>query len=63
MPFITKSQIPPDVRKKHTDAYRDSLRQQLLNPALTQQQRVSVKETITMLSSAVSPVADSGRQS
>lgn len=49
MPFITRSQIPADVRKKHTDAYRDSLRQRLLDPTLTPEQKAAIKAQIEAL--------------
>lgn len=43
MPFICRSQIPANIRKPYADAYRDRLRQSLLDSSLTPEQRVGIK--------------------
>lgn len=60
MPFIRRSQIPLDIRKPHVDVYRDRLRQSLLNPLLTIEQRAIIKAqldalNVSMLNSAHRP--------
>jgi hypothetical protein len=49
MPFLRRSQIPLDIRKPHADAYRDRLRQILLDPSLTPDQRSGIKAQIDAL--------------
>lgn len=49
MPFISRSQIPVDIRKPHADAYRDRLRQSLLDPSLSTEQRASIKAQLDAL--------------
>lgn len=54
MPILTRSQIPVAIRKPHEDAYRDSLRQRLLDPTLTSEQRAAIKVQLKALQSPTS---------
>lgn len=49
MPFLRRSQIPIDIRKPHADAYRDRLRQSLLDPSITPEQRAGIKARLDAL--------------
>ena len=51
MPFITRSQIPDGIRKPYEDAYRDNLRQRLLDPTLTLDQKATIKIQLKALQS------------
>lgn len=46
MPFLSKDQIDPHLRKKHEDALRERLRQSLLNPGLTAEQRLAIRQQL-----------------
>lgn len=53
MPFIRRSQIPSGIRKDHTETYRDALRQRLLDPSLTSEQRASIKKQLDTLKGSI----------
>lgn len=46
MPFLSVQQIDPVTRDQYVIPYRDKLRQQLLDPSLTDEQRNKVKEML-----------------
>jgi hypothetical protein len=57
MHHIHVTQIDPTVRQKHVNAYRARLRDALLNPGLSDEQREAIKAQITALDPARRPEA------
>jgi len=49
MPFITRTQIDPLLRKKHVGPYRADLRRRLLLPGLSQAERLSIRDQLDNL--------------
>lgn len=49
MPFITRTQIDPLLRKKHVGSYRAELRRTLLKPGLSQAERLSIRDQLDNL--------------
>ena len=45
--FISRQQIPLKVRRLHVERYKKELRQALLNPALTDEQREYIRKRLT----------------
>jgi hypothetical protein len=46
MPFIHRMQIKPEVRAVHETALKERLRQDLLSPALTNEQRCAIRKQL-----------------
>jgi hypothetical protein len=55
MPFIHRSQIDPKTRTEQLAKYRRKLKEDLLNPALTQQQRAQIKKKLDQLTKTTRP--------
>ena len=49
MPFLNRSQIPAAIRNIYVESYRERLRQQLLDPCVTPEQRVIIKAKLDEL--------------
>jgi hypothetical protein len=46
MPFLSRENVPLAIRRKHEDAYKNRLRQSLLDPSLSAEQRKQVKREL-----------------
>ena len=46
MPFISRDQIDPAVKARYEGRYKSQLKEALLNPGLTAQQRIYLREQI-----------------
>jgi len=46
MPFIKRHHIDPKIRGQHDKAHKSQLRQALLNPALTEEQRAGLQKQL-----------------
>lgn len=55
MPFLSRQQINPDVLAQHLGEHRDRLRQILLDPSLTADQRLAVKGQLQSIGQAKGP--------
>lgn len=49
MPFVQRRHISPDIRHEMDRKLKNRLREALLNPALTAEQRELIKQELTML--------------
>ena len=49
MPFIKRQNIDAELRNAATKSFKEMLRTALLNPALTAEQRTTIREELTML--------------
>ena len=51
MRFLKATDIPMKLRKPHLNLYRAQLRDALLNPSLTESQKINLKERLASLGS------------
>ena len=49
MPVISQDDIDDEIRLKYLEEYRGTLRQKLIDPSLTGEQRRSIKQTLADL--------------
>ena len=49
MPFVQRKALSPELREVGNDAFKKLLRESLLNPALSAEQRQLIQEELTML--------------
>ncbi len=59
MPFIRRQDIDPEMRALHDKKAKSRLREALLNPGLSAEQRRSIREELAMLGPA--RIYDAGR--
>jgi hypothetical protein len=48
MPFIRRVNVDPELRAPHDQKYKTELRQALLNPGLSAEQRTRIREELAM---------------
>tara|TARA_Y100000310_G_scaffold345479_2_gene465472 strand:- start:4448 stop:4669 length:222 start_codon:yes stop_codon:yes gene_type:complete len=52
MPFIRRQDIDPDIRAVHDKKAKSRLREALLNPGLSSEQRLSIQQELALLGPA-----------